>query len=32
MALNKNIKELIKSVADNNLEKAKTYAEIIIFL
>lgn len=30
MALNKNIKELIKSVADNNLEKAKTYAEIII--
>lgn len=30
MALNKNIKELIKSVADNDLEKAKTYAEIII--
>lgn len=30
MALNKNIKELIRSVADNNLQEAKKYAEIII--
>lgn len=30
MALNKNVKGLIRSVADNNLQEAKKYAEIIV--
>lgn len=30
MGLNKNVKGLIRSVADNNLQEAKKYAEIII--
>lgn len=30
MSLNENVKELIKSVADNNLSKAKEYAQIIV--
>lgn len=30
MALNENVKGLIRSVADNNLQEAKKYAEIII--
>lgn len=30
MGLNENVKNLIRSVADNNMQKAKTYANIIV--